>query len=299
MLYPRLLKGYTFSHDMDEYGEQEFLPGKDGANRIINQVVKVSNNLQGEAISQRWRNVCHCYRETSYPGAIWPKQPIRAPFGGACLSLRPGFRVRHCKPMHFASERHQTMLELAKNWLEHNTFVLCGATEWLSATFRLPKKVPGEWRGVVNDRGLSKSLLSTCIACLTSVTSWIAKVLTSVEYHSLEGCIQSNPIAQDPAATYTPIRALRRKCMPQGLKNSSDVSQRMNDRVLGDLRDRDRYIHELIIWKELKEGMTPQEMIQQHDADMRRIRNSMEEFKLVDDWDSTSLFVETVQFCGQ
>ena len=35
------------------------------------------------------------------------------------------------------------MWELAKKWVKQNKFELCGATEWLSAAFPVPKKVPG------------------------------------------------------------------------------------------------------------------------------------------------------------
>ena len=66
--------------------------------------------------------------------------------------------------------------------------------------------------------------------------------------------------------------------------------------VLGDVCD--PYIDDLIIGTELKDGMTREEVIQQHDADIRRILTRLEEFKLVADLDKTSLFSETVEFCG-
>ena len=69
--------------------------------------------------------------------------------------------------------------------------------------------------------------------------------------------------------------------------------------VLGDLRDIcDPYIDNLIIGTELKEGMTREELVQQHGANICRILTRLEELKLVADWGKTSLFVETVKLCG-
>ena len=47
------------------------------------------------------------------------------------------------------------------------------------------------------------------------------------------------------------------------------------------------------------DGMTQAELIQQHDANIRRILTRLQEFNLVADWDKTTLFVETVEFCGR
>ena len=105
--------------------------------------------------------------------------------------------------------------------------------------------------------------------------------------------------SSDLAATYTPLRVLRPNCMPHGLKNTPDVWQRMMEWFLGDMRDMfDPCIHDLIIGTEMKEGMTREELIQQHDADIGRIFTRLEGFKLVADLDKTILFVETVEFCG-
>ena len=104
---------------------------------------------------------------------------------------------------------------------------------------------------------------------------------------------------RDLAPTYTPIGVLQPNCMPQGPKNSPAAWQRMIEWVLGDLRDIcNPCIDELIIGTELKDGMTREELIQQHDADIRRILTRLEEFKFVADWDKRSLFVESVEFCG-
>ena len=104
ILYPRLLKGYTFSDDAEECADWSLFSGTTGGARAVHQVVEVSDRLQGEEIVHRGRIIHDRYKETSYRGTIWPEQPTRGPFGEARLTLRPGYRVRHCKPMQFGGE---------------------------------------------------------------------------------------------------------------------------------------------------------------------------------------------------
>ena len=50
ILYPRLLKGYTFSDDADECGDEDFSAGKNDRQCAVHQVVEVNDKLQGEEI---------------------------------------------------------------------------------------------------------------------------------------------------------------------------------------------------------------------------------------------------------
>ena len=249
-------------------------------------MVEVGDQLQGEEIGQRRRNIHDCYKKTSHRGTIWLEQPIRGPFGEARLSVRPGYRVRHYKPMRFGGERHRAMTELARKWVKQNKFELCGATEWLLAAFPVPKKVPREWRGVVDYRGVNEETL---------VDTYPLPPISDILEHQgrrhlwsiidLKDAFSQIPLHKnnrDLAATYTPIGVLQPKCIPQGLKNSPAAWQRMIEWLLGDLRDIcDPYIDDLIIGTELKDGMTREQLIQQHDADIRRIPTGLEESKLV------------------
>ena len=300
ILQPRFLRSYTFSEDADECAGKEFF-GE--SLRPIGQVIEVGDKLQGDAIEKRRKDIHERYKDTAYRGAIWPEQPIRGPFGEARLLLRPGYRVRQCKPMRFGGERHRAITDLAKKWVKQNKFEPCGATEWLSAAFPVPKKVKGDWRGVIDYRGLNEETLADTYP-LPNINDILERQgrrhLWSVI--DLKDAFSQIPLHEDSrnlAATYTPIGVLRPKCMTQGLKNSPAVWQRMIEWVLGGLRHIcDPYIDDLIIGTEMKEGMTREELIQQHDEEVRRVLTRLEEFKLVADWDKTSLFVETVEFCG-
>ena len=195
------------------------------------------------------------------------------------------------------------MTELAKKWVRQNRFELCGATDWLLAAFPVPKKIPGEYRGVFNYRGVNEETLVD-----TYPLPNISDILERQERRHLWSIIDLKdafsqiPLHRDSrdfAATYTPLGVLRPNCVPQGLKNSPAVWQRMIEWVLGNMPDIcDPYIDDLIIGTELKDGMTSEELIQKCDADIREILTRLEEFKLVADWDKTSRFVETVEFCG-
>ena len=195
------------------------------------------------------------------------------------------------------------MTELARKWVTQNKFELCWAAEWPSTAFPVQKKVPGEWRGVGDYRGVTEEpLVDTYPMPLISDILERQGRLQLWSIIDLKDAFSQIPLHKDSsdlAATYTPLRVLRPNCMPQVLKNTPDVWQHMMEWFLGDMRDIcDTYIHDLIIGTELKEGMTREEFIQQHDADIGRIFTRLEGFKLVDDLDKTILFVETVEFCG-
>ena len=156
---------------------------------------------------------------------IWCQQPIMRPFGDAPLSLRPGYRVRHCKPMHFEGQCHRAMTKLAKKRVKQNKFQLCGATNWLSTAFPIPKKVRGEWRGVVDYRGVNEETLVDTYP-LPNNSDIRERRGRQHLWSMIDDAFSQIPLNKDSrdfAATYTPVGALGPKCMPQGLKKSPAV----------------------------------------------------------------------------
>ena len=80
-----------------------------------------------------------------------------------------------------------------------------------------------------------------------------------------EGCIQSDPLSESTpsySATLAPMRILRPRCMPQGLKNSPAVWWQAIKLVLADVWDVcDPYINDIIIRTQKKEPMSHQDFI--------------------------------------
>ena len=60
------------------------------------------------------------------------------------------------RPFVMHGERHEAMLKITQDWIDHKFIERpeSGGSEWLSATFPVPKKSPDfPWRGLVDMRG--------------------------------------------------------------------------------------------------------------------------------------------------
>ena len=81
-----------------------------------------------------------------------------------------------------------------------------------------------------------------------------------------------------------------------GLKNASVQFQRMMDDVLALVKDIAAcYIDDIIVGTPIREG---EDLLEQHDKDLRRVLALLEEKELVVDISKCRLFVPEVEFCG-
>jgi hypothetical protein len=111
--------------------------------------------------------------------------------------------------------------------------------------------------------------------------------------------IPMHPDSQHIIAVGTPVGVLTPLCMPQGLKNAPAVWQRIIEWVLRDVRDvANPYIDDIIIGTTQKEGMSQEDLVKQHYADIMRVLTALEDQKLVADEEKTTFFARIVEFCG-
>ena len=104
------------------------------------------------------------------------------------------------------------------------------------------------------------------------------------------------PSSRHITCTYTPKGVYQWKVNVMGLKNASIQFQRMMDDVLTAVRDvADCYIDDIIVGSRVEEG---EDLLAQHDKDLRRVLELLKENKLIVDITKCRLFVTEVGFCG-
>jgi hypothetical protein len=205
--------------------------------------------------------------------------------------------------MRFSGERYVAMRGLATEWVGSKKMVPCGATEWLSMAFPVPKKTPGHWRGVIDYRGVNLETKSDTYP-LPRIGDILERqgqrhIWTVIDLKDAFSQIPMSPDSQEIIAIGTPIGVLKPRCMPQGLKNAPAVWQRVTEWVLRDVRDvADPYIDDIIVGTTQTEDMTDRQLVEQHYLDIRKVLDALADEKLVADGENTTFFARRVDFCG-
>jgi hypothetical protein len=93
----------------------------------------------------------------------------------------------------------------------------------------------------------------------------------------------------------TPRGIMQWRVLVMGLKNGNAMFQRMMEWVLRDHPYADAYVDDVIIGSSAD---TPEQLLDVHEADIRRVLNTFQENTLVVDWKKVHLFMQEVEFCG-
>ena len=80
--------------------------------------------------------------------------PVRGPCGEAKIRLKPDPPVYRHREFALRGERKEAMEKILREFIERGWLEPCHS-EWASQCFVVPKKVAGEWRLVVDYRGLN------------------------------------------------------------------------------------------------------------------------------------------------
>ena len=91
------------------------------------------------------------YGETFFSGKPVFPPPVR---GEAKIRLKPDPRVYRHREFALRGERKEAMEKILREFIERGWLEPCHS-EWASPCFVVPKKVAGEWRLVVDYRGLN------------------------------------------------------------------------------------------------------------------------------------------------
>ena len=223
----------------------------------------------------------------------------RGRFGTARIKLKPNPKIYRHREYQLQGDRAEAMKKLCAEFMERGWIEPSGS-EWASPAFIVPKKEKGEWRLVVDYRGLNEQ---------TEHNSYFAspdrhhppkttkkRIFTVLDlkhgYHQMPLLPDSRPCT----AMSTPLGPMQFKVVPMGAKNGNAAFQRMMEDLLGPVRDcADPLVDDIIIGSGTQD-MTEDELIEAHEKDLRRVLSELDKQDMVCKPTKASLFVKEVEF---
>ena len=185
---------------------------------------------------------------------------------------------------------------IERSWLEP-----CHS-EWASQCFVVPKKVAGEWRLVVDYRGLNAQAQHNSYT-LPLIEDMLQKqhrrrIFTVIDlkhgYHQM-------PLAEESracTAMSTPLGPLQWKVMPMGVTNGNAAFQRMLENLLEPVRDcADPFVDDVIIASG-DPSMSYEGLLEAHERDVTRVLDLLVRHKLTGSSDKATTAVSEVVFAG-
>ena len=266
---------------------EEKLPDNWDRNRIEDYRKKIHDDFDGTALR----------------GEIEPDPPVRGLFGYAYIPLRENAEPTRQKPFQMYGERQEAFKTIVLDWIDKKFIERPqkGGVEWLSQGFAVPKKsTKFPWRGVADMRGPNSQTrrCSYPLPCIEDIlVKQGAKQIFSVL--DLTKAFHQQPLHPDSrhiTCTHTPFGIFQWRVNVMGLKNAGIQFQMMLDDRLEPVRDiADAYMDDIIVGTRVEEG---EDLFAQHDKDLRRVLNLLQDEKLIADIDKCKFFVPEVVFCG-
>ena len=81
--------------------------------------------------------------------------PIGGPCGGAKIVVRQGSTPRRQRVIQLKGEREKAVIKIVEDFVDRG-WLEPSYLEWASTAFVVPKNVEGDWRMVVDHRGLNE-----------------------------------------------------------------------------------------------------------------------------------------------
>ena len=198
-------------------------------------------------------------------------------------------------------ERKEAMEKILRDFIQRGWLEPCHS-EWASLCFVVPKKVAGEWRLVVDYRGLNAQMQHDSYT-LPLIEDMLQKqhrrrIFTVIDlkhgYHQM-------PLAEESracTAMSTPLGRLQWKVMPMGVTNGNAAFQRMLENLLEPVRDcADPFLDDVIIASG-DSSMSYEELLEAHERDVTRVLVLLIRHKLTGSSDKATIAVSEVVFAG-
>ena len=236
-----------------------------------------------------------------FSGVANKNPPDRGRFGTAKIKLKPNPKIYRHREYQLQGDRAEAMKKLLAEFIERG-WIEPSDSEWASPAFIVPKKEKGEWRLVVDYRGLNEQTEhdSYSLPLIDSILQKQQKkrIFTVLDlkhgYHQMP----LHPDSRPCTAMSTPLGPMQWKVVPMGAKNGNAAFQRMMEDLLGPVRDcADPFVDDIIIGSGT-ENMTEDELIDAHEKDLRRVLSELDKHNMVCKPTRASLFVKKVEFAG-
>ena len=304
--FRRLLVGIA-THD-DEYGisdEEKSDSDPEEAYTAVRSVVSIPKQAAEEAqenlkVAELKERLINAYPRP-FSGVLNKNPPDRGRFGTARIKLKPNPKIYRHRECQLQGDRAKAMKKLLAEFIERGG-IEPSDSEWASPAFIVPKQEKGEWRLVVDYRGLNEQTEhdSYSLPLIDSILQKQQKkrIFTVLDlkhgYHQMP----LHPDSRPCTAMSTPLGPMQWKVVPMGAKNGNAAFQRMMEDLLGPVRDcADPFVDDIIIGSGT-ENMTEDELIDAHEKDLRRVLSELDKHNMVCKPTKASLFVKEVEFAG-
>ena len=236
-----------------------------------------------------------------FSGVANKNPPDCGRFGTARIKLKPNPKIYRHREYQLQGDRAEAMEKLLAEFIERG-WIEPSDSEWASPAFIVPKKEKGEWRLVVDYRGLNEQTEhdSYSLPLIDSILQKQQKkrIFTVLDlkhgYHQMP----LHPDSRPCKAMWTPLGPMQWKVVPMGAKNGNAAFQRMMEDLLGPVRDcADPFVDDIIIGSGT-ENMTEDELIDAHEKDLRRVFSELDKHNMVCKPTKASLFVKEAEFAG-
>ena len=214
-----------------------------------------------------------------FSGVTNKNPPDRGRFGTARIKLKPNPKIYRHREYQLQGDRAEAMKKLSAEFIERG-WIEPSDSEWASPAFIVPKKEKGEWRLVVDYRGLNEQtehdsyllpLIDTILQKQQKKRNFTVLDLKH-GYHQMPLHADFRPCT----VMSTPLGPMQWKVVPMGAQNGNAAFQRMMEDLLGPVWDcADPLVDDIIIGSGT-EDMTEDELIQAHEKDLRRVLSELD-----------------------
>ena len=241
------------------------------------------------------------YAKNFFSGKPTKDPPILGAYGKAKIRLRHPHKVFRHRELPLKGDRLEAMKAKLKEFMERGWLETC-TSEWASPASVVPKKVAGEWRLVVDYRGLNEQTEFDSYT-LPPIEDMLQRqherrLFTVINlkhgYHQM-------PLAPESCACTamsTPLGPLQWKVMPMGCENGNASFQRMLEDILKPVADCANPLVDDIIVGSGTESMTDEEVLAAHEAHLRIVLDLLVHLQLTRSADKATIAVNEVEFAG-
>ena len=305
--YFRRLSVGSMPHDDEDSISDEEKSDSDPeeASAAVRSVVSMPEQAAEEAqenpkIAELRERLINAYPRL-FSGVVNKKPPDCGRFGTARIKLKPNPKIYRHREYQLQGYRDEAMKKLLAECIER-TWIEPSDSEWAIPAFMVPKKENGEWRLVVDYRGLNEQTEhdSYSLPLIDTILQKQQKkrIFTVLDlkhgYHQMP----LHPDSRPCTAMSTPLGPMQWKVVPMGAKNGNAAFQRMMEDLLGPVRDcADPFVDDIIIGS-TTEDMTEGKLIEAHEKDLRRVLSELDKHNMVCKPTEASLFVKEVEFAG-
>ena len=227
--------------------------------------------------------------------------PVRGRYGEAKIRLKPDPSVYRHREFALRGKRKEAMEKIILEFIERGWRKPCHS-EWASPCFVVPKKMAGEWRLVVDYRGLNAQTQHDSYT-LPLIEDMLQKqhrrrIFTMIDLNYSD---HQMPLADESracTAMSTPLGPLQPKVMPMGVTNGNAAFQRMMENLLEPVRECvDPFVDNVIIASP-DPSMSYDELLEAHERVVTRVLDLLVRHKLTGSSDKATIAVSEVVFAG-